>query len=169
MCNFIYSSLTDPALFWPALEAIATFAAALVIFWQLRQLHREAVAHRFDGFKYAMELLSSSEFTDQVGKFHTFLEQGDPSQFKQALPPLVHWTLRTLEIVNRLITDKYLDEEFLFRIEGLRLASLAEKIKMVEEGDNMPHIEEQIRLYPNGRDLLHRAEKWKNQIQTSRL
>ena len=168
MFELIQKTFTDPALFWSGLEAIATLVAALIIIRQLKQLRQDAVAHKFEGFKYAIELLASSEFMGQVGKFQTFLDKGDPFQFKTSLPPLVHWILRTLEIVACLITDKYLDEKFFFRIEGLRLASLAENIRTIEEGNNMPRFEDETRLYPNGRALLHRAEKWKAQLQASK-
>jgi hypothetical protein len=168
MCEFFLRTITDPALFWPALEAVATFGAALIIIWQLQQLRREAIVHKFDGFKYALELLAESNFREQVKNFDTLLHGGDAFQFINTMPPVVHWILRTLEIVNALIKDGYLDQEFLFRTEGLRLATLAQDIRLVEEGKDMPKFEEQIRLYPNGRDLLRRAEKWREQFEASK-
>jgi len=159
MCEFIQKTFTDPALFWTALEAITTLFAALIIFWQLKQLRREAVAHKFEGFKYAMELLASSEFIEQCSKFQTSLDERDSFQFTTSLPPIVSRILCTLEIIDCLITDKYLDEKFLFRIEGLKLASLANNIEMIKRGKDMPRFEEEIRLYPNGYELLRRAEK----------
>jgi len=160
MCDFLEKTLTDPNVFWLALEAIATALAAAIIIWQLRRLREETIAHRFEGFRYALELLSSSEFGDQAASFYKLLDQGDPFQFHTTMPPLVHWILRTLEIIDRLIRDEHLDEEFFFRIEGRRLAHLAIRIRMMEEGRDTPRFEAQIRLYPNGRDLLRRAEEW---------
>ena len=158
--NFLEKTLTDPSVFWPALEALATAVAAGIIISQLRRLREETVAHRFEGFQYAMELLASSEFQKQAGSFYKLLEKGDPLRLRETLPPLVHWILRTLEIVDRLICDSYLDEDFFFRIEGQRLAHLARHIRMMEEGRDTPRFEDQIRLYPNGRELLRRAEEW---------
>ena len=160
MLEFLGRTVSDPTIFWPALEALATAIAAGIIIWQLRRLREESVAHRFDGFRYAMELLASSEFKEQAGSFFKFLERGDPAQFRQALPPLVHWILRTLETLAQLISDKHLDEDFLFRIEGRRLGHLARHIRMMEDGRDTPRFEDEIRLFPNGRDLLRKAEAW---------
>jgi hypothetical protein len=158
--GFLNRTLIDPSLFWPALEALATLVAAGIIIWQLRRLREETVAHRFEGFRYAMQLISAPEFQEQAASFHELLNRGDPHQFRQSMPPLVHWILRTLEIIDRLIEDGYLEEGFFFRIEGMRLAHLARHIRMMEEGRDTPRFEEQISLYPNGRDLLRRAETW---------
>ncbi len=160
MCAFLQSTLNDPSIFWPALEALATVIAAGLIIWQLNRIREESVAHKMEGFKYSMELLSSSEFKDQAGSFYKLLDQGDAFQWVSSLPPLVFWTLRTLEIVDLLIKTKYLDESFFFRIEGRRLANLGIKIRMLEEGRDTPRFEEEIKQYPNGRDLLRRAEVW---------
>jgi hypothetical protein len=160
MCNFLEKTLTDPNVFWLAIEAIATVVAAIIIIGQLRRLREESIAHRFEGFRYAVELLSSSEFGDQAESFYKLLDHGDPFEFHNSMPPLVHWILRTLETIDRMIRDEYLDEEFFFRIEGRRLAHLAINIRMMEEGHDTPRFEDQIRLYPNGRNLLRRAEEW---------
>jgi hypothetical protein len=56
-----------------------------------------------------------------------------------------------LEIIDCLITDS-LDEKFLFRIEGLKLASLANNIEMIKRQRHAA-FEEEIRLYPNGYEL----------------
>ena len=168
MCDFLNATLTDPNIFWPALEAIATAIAAVVIIWQLKNLREETTAHKFEGFRYAMELISSPEFEDQACSFYKLLEQGDAFRFRETLPPLAHWILRTLEIVDKLIKDGYLGEDFFFRIEGKRLANLGRSIRMIEEGRDTPRFEEQIRLYPNGRDLLYRAEAWEDGLDSDR-
>ena len=107
-----------------------------------------------------MELLVSPEFKEQAGSFYKLLDQGDAFQWVNSLPPLVFWILRTLEIVDLLVKTKYLDESFFFRIEGRRLANLGIKIAMLEEGRDTPKFEEEVKQYPNGRDLLRRAVTW---------
>jgi len=167
MCEFIRETISDPSIFWPALEAIATLIAAIVIIYQLKNLREETTAHRFEGFRYAMQLVSSSEFSKQAANFHKLLDHGDPFRFHETMPPVVHWILRTLEIVDRLIKDGYLEEDLFFRVEGKRLATLARDIQMIKEGKDTPRFEEQIRLYPNGWDLLHRAKSWEDNLQSN--
>ncbi len=164
MREFFLLTFTNPAYLWSALEAVATSLAAIVIFWQLRRLRQEAVAHKVEGLKYAMEIVGSNDFQDKLQKLNQVLYNGDPFQFGQTLLPIVQGLLQSLEIVDLLIKTGYLEEQFFFRIEGLRLAELSTNIRLLEEGKDTPRFEDQISLYPNGRALLRRADDWMQRL-----
>ena len=158
--QFLVDTISQPALFWPALEALTTVLAAIVIISELRRSRREAVAHRIDGFKYAMEVLGAEGFRCAVEDFRQTLDGGNPALWHTSLPPVVSRILRSLEIVALLIEQEYLDQGFFFRIESLNLQDLAMRIRVLEEGLDTPRFEEETRLYPRGRELLRRAQEW---------
>jgi hypothetical protein len=162
MINFFAKTISDPAIFWVAIQSIATAIGAVLIFWQLRRLREDKIAHKFDGFKYVVQLLSASEFKENALQFYALLEKGDPFKFQSSLPPHVYSILRTLEIVDYAIKEHYLDESTFFRIEGLRLADLNEKIRVLQEGKDSLSFEDQIRLFPNGMNLLSRSANWRD-------
>jgi len=164
MCNFIISSLTDPSIFWGAMEAIATLIAASVIIYEFRRLRQENVAHKVEGFQYALKLLEADDFKRYIEGFNFLADSSNAGELRSKMPPIVQGILQTMEIINLLISERYLSEDFFFKIEGIRLANLSEKIRLFEEGKETPQFEEQRRLYPNGRDLLYRAEKWRERF-----
>lgn len=161
MCEFIIKTFTDPSIFWGALEAIATLVAATIIIWELRRARQETVAHKIDGFQYALKLLDSEKFEGYIKDFYHLADISNASEWHANMPIRVQGILRTMEVIDKLISDKYLDEDFFFRIEGNRLADIGTRIRIFEEGKDTPRFEEQRLLYPNGRKLLTRAERWK--------
>ena len=46
MIEFVASTLHEPALFWAAVEAVGTIAAAAIIIWQLRLARQEAIVEQ---------------------------------------------------------------------------------------------------------------------------
>jgi hypothetical protein len=161
MIDFLRRTLTDPTIFWGALEAIATLVAASIIIYELQRARQETVAHKVEGFQYGLKLLESKEFLDYVNNFEHIADLSNKDLWHRELPSKVHGILQTMEIIAMLISERFLDEDFFFKIEGIRLAKLGMRIRQFEEGQDTPQFIEQQQLYPNGRDLLRRAEKWK--------
>lgn len=168
LCEFIRRTLTDPSIFWGALEAIATLIAAAIIISELRRARREAVAHKVEGFQYGLKLLESEEFQRYIKAFDFLADNSNAAEWHTNMPLMVQGIFQTMEVIDMLIKEKYLDEDFFFKIEGNRLANLGSRIRMFEEGKETPRFEEQQRLYPNGRDLLHRAERWKERFSNKK-
>ncbi|MBV6467496.1 MAG: hypothetical protein PGMFKBFP_02858 [Anaerolineales bacterium] len=164
MCDFIRRTLTDPSIFWTALESLATIFAATIIFYELRRARQETVAHKFEGFQYALRLLASEDFQRYITAFNFLVENRNADKRSTNMPLMVQGILQTLEVVQMLITEKYLDEDLFFKTEGNRLANLGLQIRTLEEEKDMLRFEEQRRLYPNGHKLLVRAEKWKEKF-----
>lgn len=158
--NLLTKTFSDPAVFWAAFQAIVTAMGVGIVFWQLHKLRRECVTHKFNVFQYVTNLLSSSEFKDNVFQFYTLLEKGNREKLNLTLSPHIISILRTLEIIDTLIKDGHFDEQVLFRIEGRRFVDLHKNLLLLrEEGDNLS-FENQIKLFPNGMDLLKRATIW---------
>lgn len=96
--------------------------------------------------------------------FNFLADNSNIGEWHTNMPLMVQGILQTMEVIDMLISENYLDEDFFFKIEGNRLANLGLQIRIFEEGKDTPRFEEQRRLYPSGRDLLHRAEKWKERF-----
>jgi hypothetical protein len=160
--------LQDPLLFWSGLEAIATAVAALAaiiaaafVIPEWRRSRREDVSHKVEGYRIASDLLSSDEF---VVAARTLQENPGPAatpQWFDKYPPLLYEILRTMQIIQFLIQQDYLDEDLLFRLYGFRLSSLARLVLAIEESKQSPRIEYWSRLYPGGQELLERSKKWR--------
>jgi hypothetical protein len=164
MTDFICKTLSDPAIFWPALESIATVLALFFIYLQVRDIRREAVAGRVDGFRYAMEIVAADEFQKLVDEFRHTMDAGNVGDWPHKLPLIVRGILRNLEIVASLIRHDYMDEQLFLQVHGLYLGKLGEQIHMLEEGHDTPRLEFERKTYPGGRALLSKAEEWRNKI-----
>lgn len=166
MSKFIYETLTNPAIFWSALEALATASALGFIYVQVRHLRREAIAYRVEGFRYAMEIVGSADFQKLIEEFNFLMDASNVGRWPHDLPRNVRAILRDLEIIASLISSGYMDENLFLRVQGLHLGDLGERIHILEEGKDSPHFAYERQIYPNGRALLRRAEEWRNETRS---
>lgn len=168
MSKFICETLTNPALFWPALEALATALALVFIYFEVRRLRRESVAYRVQGFRYAMEIVASADFQKLIEEFKITMDASDVGRWPHDLPRIVRGILRDLEIVASLISSGYMDENLFLRVQGLHLGEIGERIRLLEEGKDTPRFDDERQIYPKGRALLRKAEEWRNETRAKR-
>jgi len=166
MLQFLCRSLTDPTVFWPALEAIATTLALVFIYFEVRRVRQESVASRVQGFRYAMEIVGSPEFQDLVRRFNYTMDASNVDKWPHELPQIVREILRNLEIVASLISTRYLDEGLFLRVHGLLLGYIGERVSVVETDKTTKWFEWERQVYPNGRALLKKCEGWRNARQS---
>lgn len=166
MSNFICETLTNPAIFWSALEALATVLALGFIYFEVRRLRRESIAYKVEGFRYAMEIVGSAEFQKLIDEFNYIMDASDMGDWPLKLPGIVRGILRNLEIIASLINSGYMDENLFLRVQGLHLGELGERIRILEEGKDTPHFDYERQIYPNGRALLRKAEEWRNETRS---
>ena len=161
MCDLLIRTINDPAIFWSAVQALATLIAVVIIYIEIRRSKREMTIYKFEGFKYAMDILASKDFVDSVKAFRYLMDAGDTGDWDIKIPVTVHNILKSLDIIAVLIEQNYLDQDFFLRHEGLRLANIDQRLILLETGNRTPKCEYESGLYPKGRDLLRRAEDWK--------
>lgn len=161
MIQFVCRTITDPAIFWPALEAIATVAALTFIYFEVRRLRQDAIASRVQGLRYAMEIVGSKQFYALVEQLNHTLDVSGVEKWPHDLPPIVRGLLKDLEIVASLISNHYLDEDLFLRVNGLLLGAIGERISVVETDKTTGWFERERLVYPDGRELLRKCERWR--------
>ncbi len=164
--------ITDQLVFWSAVEAIGTviaaiaaFTAVFLIIFEYRRIQRESLSHKIRGYEIARGILDKDPFLSAAKSI-----QEDPGpgvtydNWFSYYPKLLFELLRGAEVLQFLIKEKHLDEEFLFRLEGFRLGELDQRISAVEQSRKSPRLLFWAELYPDGRELLRKARTWVKDI-----
>ena len=163
MNGFWNDTFCDPAVFWSFVEAISTFAALIVIAWQIPKIRSELVGEKLGRLIYALDLLSSEDFVKTWESFEYITSKWSPRAWEgKKLGAVLYGLLKPIDLIAKLIEQKQIVQEELFKAEGTMLANLRNKIDQLDfEGNEQAFFTDILGTYHKGLDLLSEADKWK--------
>ena len=159
MCRFIIQTLTDPAIFWSALEAVATVFALIFIFIELKRLRRESTENKIEGLKFAAERLEAEDFRSSCERIISAVKRSDEVFPEEIMADLVPVFAR-LDFISKLVKLNYINQGVLLSFKGNELFILERMITNLENKTNsqIPSLKSS---YPGGYDLLKAASRFK--------
>lgn len=160
MCQLIIETITNPAIFWSALEAIATVVALIFIWVELPRLRRESSAHKVEGLKFVAERLEAEDFRSACEKVINKVKRNDENFSEDIMDDLISIFAR-LDSISKLIKLHYIDQDVLMSFKGNELFIL-ERVVTNLENKTDSQISSLKSSYPGGYTLLKAASRYKS-------
>ncbi len=161
MCQFITQTLTNPAIFWSALEAIATVLALIFIYIEIKRLGRESSVHKVEGLKLAAERLETEDFRSSCERIISEVKRDNDVFPEEIMHTDLVPVFARLDFISKLIKLGYIDQGVLLHFKGKELFILERMITNLENKENsqIPSLKSS---YPGGYDLLKAASRFKS-------
>ncbi len=159
MIEFIRRTLSDPALFWPALEAIATIIGATFIWWQLRRIKQESAAHRVESVKY---VTTDHLGTEKFEELHASLKNArgsDQQDLGAGIQDAAFELLAIVDVVRVLIDQGYVDKKLLLELMGETLHEVSDYMTNFVAMERFRDAAKIPKIYPETWRLLKEAKK----------
>jgi hypothetical protein len=152
MIEFIKNTLTDPGIFWGAVEALATVGALIFLLVELPKIRREKASFSVEGLKFASEFIETnkSELWDRVliKSWKNMKEE-----YSEMVETQIVDILYTMDFLAKLIEIEFLDKELFLLSHSVEYWSYWNAIRFHAQLDNY-NLQTTIDRYSDGFELL---------------